>query len=358
MDRVMSQEKHPKLKLKRKKSVVHGESADLFKNSKEGSKTDLYETTRKVTFLEEKTESTFSCDAGAWWDKTDLTENLWASTLKSVYPDLKQSTWEPVPDLPAFAPKAWLKQEYPKLDDCIGGCKAWTPFPSVCEPAIYPDLGTELKTAIKGEVPVELAKHGLSEPNQPEDSSTSKGEATGETARLRSNETYRTDHGNETEYHHHHHQRKPSRSSGPTGGRSESTSTDRTPSSRVAGPQRPAENLAAGFRSSEEAQSVKKSEDAIKKQLPVLEVGDVDSCITIEDSSSDESPMRADHSVETPRKHGNAANHERVDGKSDGRLSIESCPMCLQQFPAGFTQLETDCHLAKCLSEMNEDIEW
>ncbi|XP_041129113.1 uncharacterized protein si:ch73-70k4.1 [Polyodon spathula] len=352
----MSQEKHPKLKLKRKKTGVHQQKSDLSKHSKEGSKTGLCETTRKDTFAEERTGSPFSCDAGAWWDKSDLTENLWASTLKSVYPDLMPSAWEPVPDLPAFTPKAWLKQDYPRLGACIGGCKAWTPFPSMCEPVIYPsDLGTELKTMIEGKVPAELAKHDMSEPNQPEDPSSSKGEATGKTAKLRSDETYRPDHGKKMENRHHCHE--PSRLSGLTRGRSESTLTDRTPSSREAGPQRPAENLTAAFHSSEEAQSVKKSEDAVKKQLPVFGERDVDSCITIEDSSSDESPMRADHSVSTPRKHGNA-NHERVDGNSDGRLSIESCPMCLQQFPAGFTQLETDCHLAKCLSEMNEDIEW
>ncbi|XP_038629043.1 uncharacterized protein LOC119950575 isoform X1 [Scyliorhinus canicula] len=39
-------------------------------------------------------------------------------------------------------------------------------------------------------------------------------------------------------------------------------------------------------------------------------------------------------------------------------LGLESCPMCLVPFPAGFTVLEVDSHLAKCLSESTEDVIW
>ncbi|MED6235693.1 hypothetical protein ATANTOWER_031849 [Ataeniobius toweri] len=38
--------------------------------------------------------------------------------------------------------------------------------------------------------------------------------------------------------------------------------------------------------------------------------------------------------------------------------ALQSCPMCLQGFPAGFTQMERDSHLAQCLSEMNVDMTW
>ncbi|XP_017537289.1 uncharacterized protein si:ch73-70k4.1 [Pygocentrus nattereri] len=37
---------------------------------------------------------------------------------------------------------------------------------------------------------------------------------------------------------------------------------------------------------------------------------------------------------------------------------LECCPMCLMPFPAGFSQMECDCHLAQCLSEMNADVVW
>ncbi|XP_036435554.1 uncharacterized protein si:ch73-70k4.1 [Colossoma macropomum] len=37
---------------------------------------------------------------------------------------------------------------------------------------------------------------------------------------------------------------------------------------------------------------------------------------------------------------------------------LECCPMCLMPFPAGFSQMECDGHLAQCLSEMNTDVVW
>ncbi|XP_053359679.1 Fanconi anemia core complex-associated protein 20 [Clarias gariepinus] len=42
---------------------------------------------------------------------------------------------------------------------------------------------------------------------------------------------------------------------------------------------------------------------------------------------------------------------------SDG-VRLECCPMCLIPFPAGFSQIECDGHLAQCLSEMNVDMVW
>ncbi|XP_059808177.1 uncharacterized protein LOC132382206 [Hypanus sabinus] len=56
--------------------------------------------------------------------------------------------------------------------------------------------------------------------------------------------------------------------------------------------------------------------------------------------------------------HKDAVTTGRSDGHVEGGLDLESCPMCLLQFPAGFTQLEVDSHLAKCLSESTEDVMW
>ncbi|XP_041061720.1 uncharacterized protein si:ch73-70k4.1 [Carcharodon carcharias] len=53
-----------------------------------------------------------------------------------------------------------------------------------------------------------------------------------------------------------------------------------------------------------------------------------------------------------------AVNKGRPDVQVDGELDLESCPMCLVPFPAGFTVLEVDSHLAKCLSESTEDVMW
>ncbi|XP_026851922.2 uncharacterized protein si:ch73-70k4.1 [Electrophorus electricus] len=51
-------------------------------------------------------------------------------------------------------------------------------------------------------------------------------------------------------------------------------------------------------------------------------------------------------------------------GKSEGSgpglegAGLECCPMCLMLFPEGFSQMECDSHLARCLSDMNGDMAW
>lgn len=45
-------------------------------------------------------------------------------------------------------------------------------------------------------------------------------------------------------------------------------------------------------------------------------------------------------------------------GTTDAGRELQSCPMCLQVFPAVFTQMDCDGHLAQCLSEMNVDMTW
>ncbi|XP_026125088.1 putative per-hexamer repeat protein 5 isoform X2 [Carassius auratus] len=47
-----------------------------------------------------------------------------------------------------------------------------------------------------------------------------------------------------------------------------------------------------------------------------------------------------------------------TSGTEGAGSGLECCPMCLMPFPAGFTQMQCDGHLAQCLSEMNEDIIW
>ncbi|XP_075902080.1 uncharacterized protein LOC142901449 [Nelusetta ayraudi] len=45
-------------------------------------------------------------------------------------------------------------------------------------------------------------------------------------------------------------------------------------------------------------------------------------------------------------------------GRAGGGGGLQSCPMCLLEFPAGFSQMECDGHLAQCLSEVNVDVTW
>ncbi|KAM7410998.1 hypothetical protein PAMA_021124 [Pampus argenteus] len=61
--------------------------------------------------------------------------------------------------------------------------------------------------------------------------------------------------------------------------------------------------------------------------------------------------------TEDKEEKGDAQGSGRRDGGVAGG-ELQSCPMCLLVFPAGFTQMDCDGHLAQCLSEMNVDMTW
>ncbi|XP_056398306.1 Fanconi anemia core complex-associated protein 20 [Hyla sarda] len=50
---------------------------------------------------------------------------------------------------------------------------------------------------------------------------------------------------------------------------------------------------------------------------------------------------------------------EEIAGKpADATSSLDTCPICLMQFPKQFSQLDMDSHLAQCLSETTVDVVW
>ncbi|XP_069576230.1 uncharacterized protein [Brachyistius frenatus] len=56
-----------------------------------------------------------------------------------------------------------------------------------------------------------------------------------------------------------------------------------------------------------------------------------------------------------------AKNKEEVQrsiGGGGGGGGLQSCPMCLQVFPVGSSQMDRDGHLAQCLSDVNVDVTW
>ncbi|DAA21087.1 Fanconi anemia core complex-associated protein 20 [Bos taurus] len=42
----------------------------------------------------------------------------------------------------------------------------------------------------------------------------------------------------------------------------------------------------------------------------------------------------------------------------DGAMTLQSCPMCQVDFAPGLAQLDIDGHLAQCLADSTDDIEW
>ncbi|KAI4902465.1 hypothetical protein NFI96_015569 [Prochilodus magdalenae] len=53
-----------------------------------------------------------------------------------------------------------------------------------------------------------------------------------------------------------------------------------------------------------------------------------------------------------------AGTSKEGTGSGLAEAKLECCPMCLKPFPAGFSQMECDGHLAQCLSEINTDVIW
>ncbi|XP_031421428.1 translation initiation factor IF-2 isoform X2 [Clupea harengus] len=60
----------------------------------------------------------------------------------------------------------------------------------------------------------------------------------------------------------------------------------------------------------------------------------------------------------TPSAGQQGASVEAKRGGGAGARDLDCCPMCLMPFPAGFSQMDCDGHLAQCLSEMNTDMMW
>ncbi|XP_039611979.1 uncharacterized protein si:ch73-70k4.1 [Polypterus senegalus] len=77
------------------------------------------------------------------------------------------------------------------------------------------------------------------------------------------------------------------------------------------------------------------------------------SCSDIEDRCAEFPPM-----CSSVTKLLNEESYEKANSSLKGNLELASCPLCLLQFPARYSQMEIDGHLAKCLSEMNDDILW
>lgn len=49
---------------------------------------------------------------------------------------------------------------------------------------------------------------------------------------------------------------------------------------------------------------------------------------------------------------------EPAEKSTDATSSLDTCPICLMQFPKQFSQLDMDSHLAQCLSETTVDVVW
>lgn len=82
------------------------------------------------------------------------------------------------------------------------------------------------------------------------------------------------------------------------------------------------------------------------------DVGEQEQC------SGSASKQLPTESVKVSNPPDSTKEEEEVMSVGKREEALQSCPMCLHVFPAGFTQMERDSHLAQCLSEMNVDMTW
>ncbi|XP_015192674.2 uncharacterized protein si:ch73-70k4.1 [Lepisosteus oculatus] len=366
---MMAQEKHAKLKLKRKKcppqesKAAHSASNPDFEGSPKSCSEEL------------KTSRPDRAPAPMdmwWWNKPDLsvTESLWAVLLKSAFPDRSQGDWIHVPDLPSLVSQPrFSEQGHPGLKTCASCGEEQTRFPSISKAASlnslnsdvdfdsepYPGTRDQILREKEKLVHCDRQPPSATQAEHAEKPPSAVDKVAGDT-RLRHNEVPEAERDSETRQQQRLREALPS--SGATGDGTRSALTDGA-GAAVARPRcRREETSTARPRSLERAQRGNEEEDAIRGKLPAHGGGDSDSCIATEETRSAKPPPEEERRQAGWQKEHTAANNRKADGNSDGGAAIESCPMCRTQFPAGFTQLDCDSHLAKCLSEMNEDIVW
>ncbi|KAL4646088.1 Fanconi anemia core complex-associated protein 20 [Arapaima gigas] len=293
-------EKFAKLKLKRKKPTDYksgqnvGCCVEESKRAKEGA--SLFQCTAQQA----------NSSAESWWSCSDLSEveRLWLSTLKAATPGLEQGMWEPVCDLPVGSPLR------PSVRDDIGWrwcslSEEVSPFPSVAKQPAAPFAAMDVQSSedLAGSGPGSIEGSALTGLKQRHNLFPRTGNLSwqGEGAAPCDVGGQRLHLGNEKEQ-----QRRPQ----------ETTSS--------------LETTAGGSTSADGPHPQVEPAGALLVAAASKQAAD----------------------------QGSAVGSMGDDGSPRGGDSLECCPMCLMKFPAGFTQMDCDSHLAKCLSEMNEDITW
>ncbi|KAL1020785.1 hypothetical protein UPYG_G00004630 [Umbra pygmaea] len=351
-------DKYPKSKLKRRKLYAEETRCEVFfKNN---------------TSIESSSSTRSAVPAEAWWSRGDLSavESLWAQTLSSALPCLEAHPWGPVPDLPTpsklSAPADPLNEwRWCSLTEEV------TPLPSHRAPPQSPPPMVPLPNTHPPSSPG-MEQTLLHVPDQ--NKFTPKG--------------------------------PPLKSAPGPGGLGEGTSAVGSPilDARVptgcgrGGPWREQED-----RRGEVRRTVEGAKPGITAKRQGADVGSHPSCShpSVIQTSSGVPPGARDGGsslppgesgredenekemkrLRLPALRGEAlsdrstAAHMEASGKREEGVSgngradwdagggggggtLQRCPMCLLHFPAGFSQMDRDTHLAKCLSEMTVDITW
>ncbi|XP_046895771.1 uncharacterized protein si:ch73-70k4.1 [Hypomesus transpacificus] len=309
--------------------------------------------------------------AHEWWVRDDLSgeQRLWTFSLKSALQCFESESWGPVPELPA----AIITSSKPKPSEWrwCNPSEEVIPFPESspppCPPVVFlsppPDslhLSPSLERTL--DAPAEsrktlstlgLPKHTPCQQYLPGEGTSSTGQ--GHSSRDNSSK----ERGPKTTFKVRGDKKDTMAKTGPLTlqhntvyARSASLPESHHPST-----QQWMRGSLPGSRSDEKKVEEEKEQGSlIKRQLPAHRAEASDSCTAT---------MRVEEMRRKGEKEGVVSGSCGVDPgrgtaseEAAGGGGIQSCPMCLVVFPAGFTQMDCDGHLAQCLSEMNVDMAW
>ncbi|XP_051895354.1 uncharacterized protein si:ch73-70k4.1 [Pristis pectinata] len=302
-----------------------------------------------------------------WLDDNDMneTDHIWALLMKSTFPDMKGSDWKTmsVPDLPLSSEKIPKYVEYVATETISVGNESftWTPFPPVValeersrSESLFSHVGI---AANKGELMNSTELHpgrsqfSLSEMVQDKDALSSVGAAkylvvTKANHKIRSNSYQENVKFNDS------FKADPPRISAEHArSKRENFYPMDAGDTSFDAPPGPATSLQRiDQEPMQPTPSTLKPSKGKTKQHKMAAGGTL---CGEEGHSFPENRLCATNMMSDE-----GAVTKGSDGQVEGGLDLESCPMCLVRFPAGFTQLEVDSHLAKCLSESTEDVMW
>ncbi|XP_023132043.1 uncharacterized protein si:ch73-70k4.1 [Amphiprion ocellaris] len=297
-------ENYPRTKLRRDKSSV-----DEPQSTPKGGHTTPF----SGNSAEKRAGS--AVPAAAWWNTQPLpaVESLWAFTLKSALPYLENQHWDLVSDLPhlsAVRPTA-MKVDKPQ----------WCDLNS--EVAVFPESSAHSPR-------ISSSPHSLSFSPYQQDLSEQMKPVPHPLDKLLFSPSWQSPNCKTVSPQH-------------SGKRQQLSLRRQDETASSAGPSN------AGGEEGTAGGELEEETGPVSRQLFVNRVKMSDSQVSLQKEGENKEAVMEEEDEEEEEV-------QRSVEVGIGRL--QSCPMCLQLFPAGFTQMDCDGHLAQCLSEMNVDMTW
>uniref|UniRef100_A0A8D0LBB4 UBZ2-type domain-containing protein n=1 Tax=Sphenodon punctatus TaxID=8508 RepID=A0A8D0LBB4_SPHPU len=327
----MSQERAGKLSLKRRKAPPDNSRREPIPGAAEPPQRRRLTLANNLSWLEEQGLS--------------KSENMWALMLKTVDPDLKHTTLKTVNSLPEFFRKSFeSKKPSPKPEVFKVGMKdfQWTPLPQ-----FYKDKPLKVENPSFCQISESQTDHLSGESHKDkkhksivsvlENISFAAGEDLTETRRIKHNSksSYKLKEKEETGGYEHTVHTNSAWQSAPVSIQSHTKSSD-----------------LHFWKQTMVGEGKHRKENESKRELSNVPMRK-NNILLGETRTSSAEPRPPPVDISSARNF-----EEKAEDRSEGILTLDSCPMCQISFTGTFSQLDVDSHLAKCLSESAEDVIW